>query len=285
MKKLRNCGAIREYTATAFGENEAREAKQQLAKGLVVYLRDCEPSPDFLFDFSRWFGNPMEKLSFKYKFTDSRVMQYVGNVSVKRNIAKAERMDTNDHEPITVHTARSYAHVRPDYFALLMADAGLVDVEPGNRGESLLSRWEDVFAAYARRHASAAQDIELLLDTPVSYRPWYYAEGPVTTEPMLQRRQDGSLAIRYWNQAPETLAKLLGEESELVRVVRQLDVIANDQEVMMEFQMERGEMYVIDNALVGHARRGFVDEKLVGDSVLHNSRQLYSLHLQSSGRQ
>lgn len=283
MKRLRNCDSIYEYRAKDFGHAQAGDAKLQLAKGSVVYLYGCEPSPDFLFKFSRWFGEPMAKLSFKYKFTDNEVMQYVGNVSVKRNIAKAERMDTNDHEPITVHTARSYARVRPSYFAILMADAGFLDVEPGKSGESLLSRWQDVFAEYARRYSTAQQDLQLLLTTPVGYRPWYYTDGPVTTEPMLRRRADGSWAMRYWNQAPETLASLVGTDSELARVVQRLDAVANDEAVMMEFQMEPGEMYVIDNALVGHARRGFVDERVVDGSIRPNPRQLYSLHLEDQG--
>ena len=249
--------------------------------GAVFLVRNCPREPMGVVSLAKKFGNPMSKLAFKHKFSDDPIFRYVGNVSLKHQLAKQERMDTNDHEALTVHTARSYCPVRPRYFALLMADAGWIDFESGKNGETVLVQWERVFAAYQRQYDSYRNDFDLLARESLSYRPWYYPEGDVASEPLVRLRADGKLAVRYWQHMSSFLAKST-VSPHLQEILLRIDKLSNSPENQLVFQMRSGDAYVIDNELIAHGRRYFVGEKSEGSETRFSSRQIYSVHVDPS---
>ena len=224
----------------------------------------------------------MRKLRFKHNTTGQTAFDYIGRVSYRAEIAVSERSDTDDCKPISIHTARSYVNDRPDAFMFMMADTGARGFETGQNGESILLDFRAFFEEYAARHPDTAEaDLSLLTSVPYPYRPWYFHGAGISQEPVLRRVAD-TFQVRFWNEieTPAALCCVGSRAKDLQPVLERMCADIRCSAALKVFQMEPGDIYVIDNHRVGHGRYGFLGS-VVRDAVRQNSSRLaYSLHVQ-----
>ncbi len=269
--------AAMEADALLAGTNTA------LASESLATIAHFPSDAEALVAFARQLGAPMLRRGTAAAAASS----FVGDVRWRPDIEAAQRLPTQTASELSFHTARSFEVVRPRYFAMLMVDPGWIDGRPGTNGESLLVRWRDVIAEYHERYPDTAdQDLGVLRRTRIAYRPWYLRDEP-SHEPLLRDEGvDGDVEMRYWEDLLATLPEALqtvtsGEDAEaFATVIGRFDAVLNSAHAVIEHQMQAGQLTLVDNRRVAHARRPFVPNRVRADgTVEHNPRRLLTVHI------
>ncbi|WP_369260914.1 TauD/TfdA family dioxygenase [Streptomyces sp. R35] len=191
---------------------------------------------------------------------------------------------------LPIHSGRSFARRRPLHLAMLMADPGWQDFEPGHNGESLIVRWGDVLAEMRDRHPERwAEDLRLLtgyamsfpashLDEDASELPLLYVPGTARRTPVLDD---------YAARLPQDIGRLR-KAAESVKggerwfeAVTRLKETANDPAVQHVYVMAAGDVVVIDNDRYGHGRQEVVAARTdAGGAQSVNPRTIWSVNIQ-----
>lgn len=260
----------------------AERVKAALASRSIVRIRGFPTSPDDLYHFGGLLSRPLRKPAFKADTSvRAGVLAFIGDVRVRADLPEERRLPTQDSVAIGFHTARSSATVRPRYFALLMANQGWTGYPPGSNGESLLVRLEDALAEYRRRYpAQVEDDLRRLVETPIAYKP-PHVSGEAAEAPILFDLENGRLGFRFWQDLVVTMRGLSDAlEPGYLAAIERLGESLDECPRIIELQMDDGDLLVLDNCRVAHARRSFVASRTAADgSVELSPRQIYSAHL------
>lgn len=188
------------------------------------------------------------------------------------------------------HSGRSFAQRRPLYLAMLMADPGWTDAEPGRNGESLIIRWGDVLIAMRERYPREwAEDRRLLAGVSAKFAASFLAEEP-SGLPVLYLPGEPrpvpvaeDVAVRL-PQVVERLRHASGgtgngggaDGARWFEAVRRLAVTASSPGVAHRYAMARGDVVILDNDRYGHGRCEVIATR--GGEV--NPRTLWSVNIQ-----
>lgn len=261
------------------GHEQAYElARTALDTNHIAKLINFPPSKRGLADFSSRFGSLMPK----YRATGTAPGDYVGDVQFRPDIEAKERLATERDGELRPHTAKSWGLERPRYFALLMLDPGWTNQPAGNNGESLFVRAQDAVVEMSERFPDTAdEDFQLLAETPVRFTATHIPDETAYM-PILYAVEGGALGLRYKENMFSVLSRLsqsMPNGERYAQAVERFDQ-ALQTAPHIETQLQPGELVVMDNRIVAHARRPFVPTGTsdIGYTVI-NPRHLYNIHM------
>ncbi len=260
----------------------AQRVLETLRNSHIATIVNFPPDPDSYVSFARLIGTPMLKHS---STGGGGSMDYIGEVKFRPDIDEEKRMPTQGSEELTFHTARAYTTVRPRYFALLMADPGWRDQKPGLNGESLLVRWNDVMEEFVGEYPhTASSDLHRFMTTNIRYAPWYVKNG-VANEPIMKLSSEGDVEVRYWENIVPIMDELVKEVviddgDAYFETLQRFDYVANTCSKTIEYPMAKGQLTIMDNRRIAHARYPFLASRLNDRGEMeHNPRKIYSVHI------
>jgi Taurine catabolism dioxygenase TauD, TfdA family len=262
-------------------EAAAAAAREAVAAESIAFVRGFPPERLALAELGATFGEVMRK----YRDAGPELEERIGQVQLRGDLPEEERLDTQGSAELHPHTANAWGVRRPRIFGLLMVDQGWIDAPVGMRGESIFVAVRDAIEELARLFPDTfEEDLSLLVGTPVEFHGNAVSRRggtPVARMPLLFPVDDGGeLGVRYREGMLETLRALVGtiEGGErYLEAVERFDQ-ALETASRVELPLRPGELVLIDNRRVTHARRPFVAERPDGDGVAYNPRLLYSVH-------
>lgn len=151
------------------------------------------------------------------------------------------------------HTDNSFGSIIADY-------VGLLCVETAKSGG--LSQVVSGYSVHDELRAQHPDALELL------YQPWHIdrrggvrpGDAPTVQYPVLSRDERGLTYryLRYWIEAGyEKIGRPLSDAQR--QALDALDAVANDPALRVEFALEPGDMFFINNRWILHNRTAFVD--------------------------
>lgn len=256
-------------------ERSCTRAREALVSKHIVHIANFPTDGPTLVEFGSCFGTVRPRSS----TLQSTIEDYVGVVQLRHDIEPEARLVTQDNAELRPHTAHSWGLERPRYFALLMVDPGWTDSDPGTHGESLFVAVADALDTMAQRWPNHYDDDSRhLTHTPVEF--WgKLRRSAVSRQPLLfPVAERGPLGIRYREGMLDALSECVDtitDGEQFLEAVNRLDQ-ALLTAPRVELQLGSGDLILLDNRLVTHARRPFVARS---DSGLWNPRLVYSLHV------
>lgn len=259
-------------------ETASELAKRALNGNHIVRVTHFPPTQQVLTDFSKAIGPLMPK----YRATGDASEDYVGDVKFRPDISSKDRLATERDGELRPHTAKSWGLERPRYFGLLMVNPGWTDQQKGMNGESMFVRAQDAVVEMARRFPDTIEeDFRLLTTTPVSFTATHLPDDPAHM-PILFPVDDNTLGMRYKENMKDVLTRLgltLPNGDRYVEAVERFDE-ALQTAPHIDIPLQAGELVIMDNRVVAHARKPFVSERLDDtEEVYYNPRHLYNIHM------
>lgn len=255
-------------------------AKRELGKNSIVKITHFPPDQQVLADFSSEFGTLMPK----YRATGTGPEAFVGDVRFRTDIPAADRLATERDGELRPHTAKSWGLERPRYFGLLMVDQGWTDQPQGMNGESMFLRAQDAVVEMARQSPETVEeDFDLLTSTSVRFTATHLPDATAHM-PILFPVEGKTLGLRYKENMRSVLTRLapdLPNGESYVRAVERFDE-ALQTAPHIETPLQPGELVIMDNRVVAHARRPFVSQRPDESGIdMPNPRHLYNIHMQA----
>ena len=258
--------------------HDVRSALEDSALLLVVDF----PQEELRFmEFCSALGTVMPKLS---ATGGSTINELIGDVRYRPDIPESLRLPTQSCGPLTFHTARACSAVRPSIFVMWKVCQGWDPVQEGLSGRSLFLTWDTVVPAFIDAATAHNEDLTLLTQTKVSYRPKYMREPPAH-EPLLNDAGDGRWFARYWEGIAGRNHPTI-ETSNANRYMKALkhfdDFIHSSECPITECALQTGDVAIMDNRRVAHGRRAFLGSRSdVRGRTDVNPRRILSAHIAS----
>lgn len=257
------------------------DVKDVLAKEYLVLIRSFPPDKNIFTSFSGRLGSLMP--SYRAKGNNS-ADDYVQEVRIRPDISPAERLSTEREGEFKPHTAKSWGITRPELFGLLMIDPGWRDLPFGNNGESILVRWREVFLEMSTRFPKNYQeDWNLLKGTNVTFTATHLKDPPANEPLITELSSPFDVGVRYKENMTDVIEKMLpnlpnGER--YYQAILRFEEVARTTTARYEFPLETGDLYIVDNRRVGHARRPFDAYRINLDGQLvFNPRFAVNIHI------
>ncbi|OGK35798.1 hypothetical protein A3A93_03290 [Candidatus Roizmanbacteria bacterium RIFCSPLOWO2_01_FULL_38_12] len=263
------------------GSLQASElARKALDKNHIVELTHFPHDQEVLASFCSGFGPLMPK----YRATGTTPADYVGDVRFRSDIKLEDRLATEKDGELRPHTAKSWGLERPRYFALLMVNPGWTNQPAEMNGESRFVRAQDAVAEMGLQFPDTfKEDFQLLTSTPVRFTATHIQDETAHMPILFFVDGNGTLGLRYKENMLSVLTKLapsIENGERYVEAVQRFDE-ALQTAPHIETLLQPGELIIMDNRVVAHARRTFVSTGTddIGQVVI-NPRHLYNIHMQ-----
>lgn len=255
--------------------------REVLYKESLVLVKGFPPDKDAFANFSRSLGPLMPNYRAK---GDGLADDYVQEVRIRPEIPAEERLSTEKDGELKPHTAKSWAITRPELFGLLMIEPGWRDQPRGSNGESILVRWKDVFLEMSERFPRSYQeDWTILKGTNVFFTATHLPDPPANESLVTELTSPLDIGVRYKENMLNVIGRLISGITNGKRYYQALlrfDEVARTTATKFEFPMETGDLYIVDNRRVGHARRLFEPYRIGFDGQLtYNPRFLINIHI------
>lgn len=254
--------------------------KDILTKEYLVLVRNFPPDKNTFTSFSGRLGSLMP--SYRAKGNNS-ADNYVQEVRIRPDIPAEERLSTERDGELKPHTAKSWAVTRPELFGLLMINPGWREQPSGNNGESILVRWREVFLEMSERYpGSYEEDWALLKNTKIIFTATHLKD-PSANEPLvIELGSSIDIGVRYKENMTSVIEKLiptLPDGERYYQAILRFEEVARTTTARYEFPMETGDLYIVDNRRVGHARRSFESYRIGPDGQpVYNPRFALNIH-------
>ena len=255
-------------------------ARTVLDRRHVCLVRGFPTDPEPFLEFLRGFGAPLDNYSSRSELADDDPHPQINRVKYKpkgQYVRKSVHYSEGELRP---HSARSWRTPRPAYFAMLMVEPGWRDTPEGERGESLVLSWRNLFSLLAERDGEVfARHFERLVGTPIRFAAnnvrEEFADMPLCYPlPDAADRYDVGVRLKQ-----DLTQKLLDLKDEIPNfdgyqdAVEYLTANAAEHSFQACFPMDAGDLLVIDNNRIAHGRRKIIGER---DGTV-NPRELWSV--------
>jgi hypothetical protein len=249
----------------------------------VCLVRGFPLDADTYLEFLRGFGTPLENYSSRSDLAKDAPSQQINRVKYK---PKGQYTAASVHYvagELRPHSARSWRTPRPAYFAMLMIDPGWRDTAPGERGESLLLAWQELFARLAERDGDVFErHFALLTGTPIRFAANNVVEDFATMPlcyPLPGAASRYDVGVRLKQDITQKLLDLKNDIPDFDNYQLAVEYLvdnAADRGMQACFPMDSGDLLLIDNDRFAHGRRDILGER---DGAT-NPRELWSVTVQ-----
>lgn len=241
--------------------------------GNAILIREFPVHPDPLREFLGRLGNLQSDYTSLIAGEDANPSFGFNIVRPKKQSGSFVRTHFRSSD-LPPHNARSWAKLRPKFFAMLMVDPGWRDQQTYQNGESFFVDWHRAFAlALSRDPRQAEMDFKLLSTEPVQFCADNVRE-PNNEGPLIYRIEnrppEHEWGIRIKQNLPEVLLAM--GRDDLAGAVQRMQAAAHELGRKQVVALERGDLVIIDNNRWAHGRFSF---ELMRGSVL-NPREVWS---------
>ena len=257
--------------------------RAQLAKRRICLVRGFPLDAGHYMDFLGNFGEPLANYSSRSDLAKDDPHPQINRVKYKpaQGAAKSVHHVAGGLRP---HSARSWAAPRPSYFSMLFVEPGWRDAPEGERGESVVVSWHDLFTKLAERDPEVfPEHFTRLSKTPITFGannvretlsdfPLFYA--------LPDSRDPYDVGVRLKQDLADKILAIKDGIPEFGEYQKALDYVmsASDEEQYQAcFPMEAGDLLLLDNNRFAHGRRKIVGERVVDGEVRINDRELWSV--------
>jgi hypothetical protein len=263
----------------------AAQARAQLARRRACLVRGFPGDPGRYLEFLSCFGTPLSNYSSLSKLAGHDPSPQINRVRYQRKDPDGAYSVHYVAAGLRPHSARSWYARRPAYFAMLMIDPGWRDAAAGQRGESVLLSWQQLFTELARRDGAAFErHFEVLAGTPVTFTATNVREE-LSSSPLIYPIADADdrydMGVRLKQDMNEKVRDLAGQIPDFPRYRDALAYLMDasaDEAAQAVFPMEAGDLLLLDNNRFAHGRRAIVGERTgASGTVQANSRELWSV--------
>jgi hypothetical protein len=260
----------------SFAEGKLRaEVMLRLHEEHLVYVRGFPLSSAHLFGFLSHFGRPLQNYVSTVIPAEGAPEDYINRVCFENE--KAE-FGFQAEGPLAPHTARSWRMPPPALFSMLMVDKG--DQRPDYSGASRLLRFRDSLSWLKETQGSAYPDvISQLSDIRVALPAKKVPEPPPLAPIVFSLGSPDlcDLGIRFRTDIKDVLEPqllALPQASQCMGALSRLVYAVNNCGACYEFQMEPGDLLIVDNRRFAHGRANA--ERLLPDGSV-NPREIWSM--------
>lgn len=258
--------------------------RASLASDRVAVVRGVPLDAKRYLGLLRQLGEPLDNYASRSALDADAPAPQINRVRYRR---KGEYTTASVHYvagELRPHSARSWRDPRPRWFAMLMVDPGWRDTPPGQRGESVVLRWEKLFARRAARDGAVfAEHFGRLSTTPVEF-PANNVREELARTPLLYPLPDSTgpydVGVRLKQDLVDKLPALadqLPDPGAYRRSVEYLVQAAADTQAQDTVALDAGDLIVLDNDRCGHGRRTIVGERPGSGGTEVNPRELWSV--------
>ncbi|MFJ6798106.1 TauD/TfdA family dioxygenase [Streptomyces sp. NPDC091268] len=264
-------------------EQIAADAQEVLAKNRICLIREFPLDPDRYLEFLGHFGEPLKNYSSLSALAKTDPHPQINRVKYKK---KAEGAQSVHYVAggLRPHSARSWRSPRPSHFAMLMVEPGWREVPAGERGESVVVGWEDLFRRLAERDGEVFQEhFARLSSTPITFEANNVREelsGLPLLYPLPDARGPYDVGVRLKQDLSEKILGIREQIPAFEEYQRSLDYLLEesaDEASFACFPMESGDLLLLDNHRFAHGRLKIVGEYLVDGESRTNNRELWSV--------
>ncbi|WP_221322972.1 TauD/TfdA family dioxygenase [Actinoplanes sp. L3-i22] len=250
----------------------------------IALIHGFPREPDAYVAFLRTFGEPFENYSASGKMHDDEPHPVLNRVKYR---APETRQSSSVHYidgSLTPHSARAWTDPRPAFFSMYMVDAGWRDLPAGQNGESIFVRWHDLF-----KNEAADQDfqshLKILTESPLVFRSKNVEEA-ISELPLVYPLSDAQDEFDHGVRMKQDLLAVLGDNKggseigpEYLAAAEALVAAAARSTNQIQFNMETGDVVIVDNDRVSHGRTGMVGESEIDGERALNPREIWSTTL------
>ncbi|MFE9581488.1 TauD/TfdA family dioxygenase [Nocardia sp. NPDC006044] len=255
-------------------------ARAVLERHRVCLVRGFPTEPGTYLEFLRGFGTPLDNYASRSELADDDPHPQINRVKYKPPGQYTRKSVHYQEGELRPHSARSWRTPRPACFAMLMVDPGWRDTPEGQRGESLVLSWRQLFARLAERDGETfTRHFDRLTTTPIRFAANNVREE-YTDIPLCYPLPDAAgaydVGVRLKQDITEKLPGLAGDIEEFDAYAEAVDYLvtnAADPAFQACFPMDSGDLLLIDNNRMAHGRRNIVGMR--DDAI--NPRELWSV--------
>ena len=256
----------------------SEEAKRIIDKNSIVKIINFPLDRRALADF----GSTLGRLMPKHTDKANTIEDFIGIVRLRSDIEPEERFATQDNSELNPHTAHSWGIQRPRYFGLLMVNPGWRDETQGERGESMYVRLKDALEEMKKQFPETyEEDIQLLRYTKVEFFGKRKGANVSNMPILFPIDENGTLGFRYKENMLEDLEELtpfIPNGDRYFQAAQRFDKSLLSSSHII--QLTQGDLIILDNRLIAHARKPFVAERIDNlDQISQSPRLLYSMHV------
>ncbi|MBT2399357.1 TauD/TfdA family dioxygenase [Streptomyces sp. ISL-100] len=264
-------------------EQIAAAAREVMEKNRICLIRAFPLDPDRYLEFLGHFGEPLMNYSSLSELAKTDPHPQINRVKYKK---KAEGAQSVHYVAggLRPHSARSWRSPRPSHFAMLMVEAGWREVPAGERGESVVVSWNDLFNRLAERDGEAFQEhFARLSTTPITFEANNVREE-LSRLPLLYRLPDArgpyDVGVRLKQDLSEKIVGIREQIPDFEAYQKSLDYLLEasaDEQFFACFPMASGDLLLLDNHRFAHGRLKIVGEYVVDGEARTNNRELWSV--------
>ena len=262
----------------------ADAASAVLGRQRICLVRGFPVDQDGYLEFLGKFGTPLSNYSSLSDLDKPDVRPEINQVKYKQKGNYAKHSVHYVAGELRPHSARSWCTPRPAYFAMLMVDGGWRDTPSGERGESVVVCWQQLFTQLAERDGDTfVGHFRELAGTPVRFQANNVREE-LADLPLCYPLPDSAgpydVGVRLKQDFQEKISGLVDQLADPERYREALDyLVANaaDEKFQISFPLESGDLLLLDNNRFGHGRRTIIGERVLGGETAVNPRELWSV--------
>ncbi|WP_369260904.1 TauD/TfdA family dioxygenase [Streptomyces sp. R35] len=264
-------------------EEIAAEAREVMEKNRICLVRDFPLDPDRYLDFLGHFGEPLMNYSSLSELEKTDPHPQINRVKYKKKAGGAQSVHyvAGGLRP---HSARSWRSPRPSHFAMLMVEPGWREVPAGERGESIVVSWYDLFNRLAERDGEVFEEhFARLSTTPLTFEANNVREE-LSDLPLLYPLADArgpyDVGVRLKQDLRDKILGIQEQIPEFEAYQKSLHYLLDasaDEQFFACFPMDGGDLLLIDNHRFAHGRLKIVGEYTVDGEARTNNRELWSV--------
>lgn len=150
-------------------------------------------------------------------------------------------------------------------------------------GESIFVLIEDAVAEMQRLYPKTfGEDFLLLKNTSVKFTATHIKDEVVRMPILFPINENGTLGLRYKENMRTVIERITPPTGEGKRYVQALDRLDKSlQEApRIQVQLNSGDLIILDNRTVAHARNTFLSERIDSNgNIITSPRHLYNIHM------
>lgn len=257
------------------------QTRELLNYQAIALVHNFPKDPETYVGFLQSFGKPFENYSSLGEMHKDEPHPLLNRVRYRapetRKTFSAHYVDG----ALAMHCARAWTDPRPARFAMFMVDSGWRHLPAGQNGESLFVRWHDLLLNNSDNTEFQAH-LQILKERSIQFGSTNVVE-PLSSLPLVYALPNAADEFDFGVRLKQDLLKVMGDrtgeeavDERYLDALRALIEQAQSPANQIQFEMQTGDVVIVDNERVAHGRIGMVGEMQVDGRREFNPREIWS---------